>query len=163
MHTLDPKAIGARIREVRGGATQQQFAALLDVGRVSVARYETGERTPDAEFIVRLWLRCDIDPMWLLIGVPTNPAENVPLEQPPKKLPLSPQEAELLDLYRRGDDSGRGLILKVAKHAAENPTQGGFDPEVTRERNRRAAEKEGLVGGPILTRRRRSKPQAKKA
>lgn len=105
---VDPSAIGARIREVRGQATQQDIASLLGVGRVSVARYETGERTPDAVFIARFSVAFDVHPLWLLLG----------RESGQKGRALNAAEIVLLDHYSRADDAGRRAIESTAALAA---------------------------------------------
>jgi len=44
-----------RLKELREakGLTQLQLAEALDIGRVSVSNYENGDRTPDADLIIR--------------------------------------------------------------------------------------------------------------
>lgn len=159
MHTLDPVAIGGRIREVRGAATQAQFATRLGVGRVSVARYETGERTPDAEFIAKINSAYGVDPMWLLLGVsnvptsahlPPSAREPAPATYqaqaepaPPGLAPpadLSTRERELIERYRAASERDRRIIDGVALQIAE--------------REQRLASESGPVSRPVrLTRR----------
>ena|GEM_PF-1251933 len=169
MHTLDPIAIGQRIRETRGKATQQEFASRLGVGRVSVARYETGERTPDAEFVARISVVCGVDPMWLLVGQqrPIEAREPTPSYAVPGQPPapaLSTREAELIDNYRRGADEDRRLIDGVARHVVKHPAMDVFDPEQARAQARRAADprpiERPMVVGP--RRRRVDEPEPKR-
>jgi transcriptional regulator with XRE-family HTH domain len=94
---LDTKEIGRRIRSLRGGATQQEFADRLAVGRTSIVRYEAGERTPDAEFIARAHSVLGADPIWLLTGCGEVPV-------------LSPDESALLDNYRNSQEAGKAAI-----------------------------------------------------
>lgn len=105
MIDVDPTAIGARIREVRGQSTQQELASLLGVGRVSVARYETGERTPDAVFIARFSVAFDVHPLWLLLGREGGGQQRRSLEA---------AELVLLDNYRRAGESGQRAIASTA-------------------------------------------------
>lgn len=109
MSDLDKKAIGARIKWVRAGATQQEFAARLSVGRTSIVRYEAGERTPDAEFIVRAGLILGIDPIWLLTGSGAAPV-------------LAPDEAALLDNYRNSPEAGKTAIKTTSAAFAQSCT-----------------------------------------
>lgn len=109
MIDVDPTAIGARIREVRGQSTQQELASLLGVGRVSVARYETGERTPDAVFIARFSVAFDVHPLWLLLGRDGGGRQRKPLEA---------AELVLIDNYRRADEAGQRVIESTAALAA---------------------------------------------
>src|SRR2546430_1431594 len=46
----------ARLRDVLS-VSQQEFARLVDVDRVTVARWETGTRRPDAAFLADLVVR----------------------------------------------------------------------------------------------------------
>ena len=41
-----PTSIGSAIRDLRGLRTQQEFANLLGVSRITVARWETNETLP---------------------------------------------------------------------------------------------------------------------
>lgn len=47
----DP-ALGRLVR-VRAGLSQEELAALVGVGRSAVSRWETGERTPRSEALLR--------------------------------------------------------------------------------------------------------------
>lgn len=61
--------LGARIRSVRNRLSREEFAERLGSSAVSVRRYETGERLPDAAFLAALVIEFpDVDPRWLLLG-----------------------------------------------------------------------------------------------
>lgn len=105
LSALNPESIGTRIREVRGRLTQQQFADLLGVGRVSVARYETGARVPDAEFIQVLNEKLGVDPIWLLTGKGPPPGEQA--------FVLQDGEATLLAGYRALDARGKAGVMAL--------------------------------------------------
>jgi transcriptional regulator with XRE-family HTH domain len=51
-----PASIGVRLREerVRLGFSQRQFAALAGQGRLSQIRYESGKRSPDANYLIAI-------------------------------------------------------------------------------------------------------------
>lgn len=65
---FDPIAIGQRLREVRGDASQTEFADQLGVTYKTISNYEIGKRVPDVEFIHKLMEYRDIDPAWLISG-----------------------------------------------------------------------------------------------
>lgn len=114
MADLNQVEIGVRIREVRGAATQKDFADLLGVGRTSVVRYESGERMPDAVFIAQINAVLGIDPIWLLTGAraaaPPGPA-------------LAPDEAALLDNYRHSPPEGQTALKTTSAALAQCPTK----------------------------------------
>lgn len=114
MGEINKLEIGLRVKELRGKLTQQEFANLLGVGRVSIARYETGERTPDAEFLFKAQQVLGADIVYLLTGIRSMPVT----EQ------LSPREAALLDNYRNvEDESDKKLIERTALLAAKADEQ----------------------------------------
>ena len=53
---FDPIAIGQRLREVRGDASQTEFADQLGVTYKTISNYEIGKRVPDVEF---MWLNVE--------------------------------------------------------------------------------------------------------
>ena len=97
---LDAKAIGQRIKIVRGKATQQEFASMLEVGRASLTRYELGERPPDLEFVDKLYNVCKIDPLWLMTGLSGHQ-------------PMEPEEQLLLSRFRTCNPDLRDAALRV--------------------------------------------------
>ncbi len=60
--------LGHRLRKLRGRQSREQFAAALGIHKNTLARYEMGERKPDAAFIGRVCEYCDVTPDWLLTG-----------------------------------------------------------------------------------------------
>ena len=64
---------GGRLRSVRGRATIKEFADQLGVGKNSLIRYESGERSPDADFVARVCQLFDVDPRWLVLGAGDPP------------------------------------------------------------------------------------------
>jgi len=52
---LDSRAIGRRIRELRGfDSNQATFARLLGVTQTQLSKYERGKSTPPLEILLRL-------------------------------------------------------------------------------------------------------------
>jgi len=113
MVELDLVEIGARIRQVRGSMTQKEFADRLGIGRTSVVRYESGERSPDAVFIARAHALLGVDPIWLLAGVGggATPA-------------LTPEESALLDNFRHSPPAARKAIKATSDLLAQHGRPG---------------------------------------
>ncbi|PWE52058.1 XRE family transcriptional regulator [Metarhizobium album] len=68
----EPKtALGARLRDVRrrlGDPDRHQFAERLGISKNTLAYYERGERTPDADVLASYRLLFRIDVNWLTTG-----------------------------------------------------------------------------------------------
>jgi len=61
--------IGERIKTVRGGLSRDKFAPQTGISKTALVNYETGERNPPADYLVKiLELSPDINPAWLLTG-----------------------------------------------------------------------------------------------
>lgn len=69
--------VGQRLAFLRDSDTQKDFASRLGVGVSSYARYERGERLPDAEMLVSLCVM-GFNINWLLTGIPNNPLPKNP-------------------------------------------------------------------------------------
>ena len=89
-----------RIRDLRSarGMQQADLAKELSVSRVSISRYETGERDPDIETILRL---CDIFGCTsdYLLGRSAAPTPE-----------LDPQEEAMLLAWRRATPEIRAIV-----------------------------------------------------
>lgn len=57
-----------RLRAVRGGLTQSDFATRLQTPLTTLGRYERGTNLPDLGFIINLCTIFDVSPEWLLFG-----------------------------------------------------------------------------------------------
>jgi transcriptional regulator with XRE-family HTH domain len=57
-----------RIKEIRLslGLTQEKFADLAGISRISVAGYETTNKTPDINTFIKIATNLNINPMWLI-------------------------------------------------------------------------------------------------
>ena len=97
---------GALLRELRGKMSREEFAELFDVSSSTVVRYESNERVPDAEFLLRLNVRHGLDPLYVLTGRRSETA-------------LIGNERELIQNYRAADESGKKLIEGTAALAAQ--------------------------------------------
>lgn len=90
--------------------TQQEFSDLVGVGRTTLIRYESGERLPDAEFLIKLNVLYKVQPLWLLTGQ----GSDVVGEK------LSPREARLLDNYRHSPEDAQEALIKTSTALAQS-------------------------------------------
>lgn len=94
--------IGAEIRRIRGGMSQEEFARVMGVGRTTVVRYESNERSPDAEFLLKLNTLFAADPLHVLSG------------RRPNRVNLENDEKDLIERYRSTTAQHRRTIAAVA-------------------------------------------------
>ena len=104
--------IGARIKQIRGSQTQQEFADLLGIGRTTLINYEGNSRVPDAELLIKLHILYKIQPLWLLTGQ----GEDV------SGVKLKPDEAALLDNYRHCSAEGKNAVKTTVSCLAQQVT-----------------------------------------
>ena len=65
----DLKAVGRRLREVRGfDMSQEEFADLLGISQSQLSKYERGVAAPAADVLVRIKERLRVSVDWLLTG-----------------------------------------------------------------------------------------------
>jgi len=107
--------IGGRLRQLRGEQTQQEFADLLGIGRTTLIRYESNDRVPDAELMLKLHLLYKVQPLWLLTGW-GDKATGVK---------LTPRQHALLDNYENSDEKGKKIIEGAASLAAQSGIKKG--------------------------------------
>jgi len=86
-------SLGERIKKVRGNLSQAEFIRRLKIHRNTLPRYESGERSPDADFLNRLCREFNINPTWILTG-----------EGPMGRGEEAQGEGSLHDLKRRRED-----------------------------------------------------------
>ena len=60
--------IGARLRELRGDLTQQEFADKLKLSRSYISDVERGRSYPSIPFLVAIAVNCGTSLDWLLTG-----------------------------------------------------------------------------------------------
>lgn len=102
--------IGGRIKQIRGEQTQQEFADLLGIGRTTLIRYESNDRVPDAEILIKLYVLYKTQPLWLLTGW-GDEASGVKLK---------PEEATLLDNFRNSPPEGQAAIKATCSALAQS-------------------------------------------
>lgn len=59
-------ALSERLRELRGGQSQTEFAAALGMKYQQYARYEKGENSPSADILLRICQTHAVSADWLL-------------------------------------------------------------------------------------------------
>ena len=66
---VDLKAIGRRIRQIRGfDLTQAEFGKLLGVRQNSLSNYEKGQTAPTLDFLLRLKAHSGRSIDWIISG-----------------------------------------------------------------------------------------------
>lgn len=66
--TADLRAIGARIRELRGAMLQEDLAGFLGISQGQLSRIERGKLGPTAEVLLRLVEKFETSSDWILTG-----------------------------------------------------------------------------------------------
>jgi transcriptional regulator with XRE-family HTH domain len=70
---LDLKAIGFRVREIRGFKLKQtEFAQILGIGQTQLSKYERGKSAPTAEILLKLKRFSGRSTDWILVGEDTS-------------------------------------------------------------------------------------------
>lgn len=66
---LDLKAVGRRIREIRGfDLTQEDFGRMLGIGQTQLSKYELGQSAPTVQILLRLKIHSRKSIDWILTG-----------------------------------------------------------------------------------------------
>ena len=117
-----------KIRAARkaAGKTQKEMAMILGITESTYCGYETGKRQPDAVKVAAIAAALGVSGDYLLDIPETIKPEkpnneglmgyDVPMESDAAAAPeLSPDEAELLDIFRSLQDQERALILATAR------------------------------------------------
>jgi transcriptional regulator with XRE-family HTH domain len=97
---------GSEIRRIRGNRSQQEFADLLGVGRNTIQRYESNDRAPDTEFLLKLNLIFGVDPSRVVLGRESGQLDSV-------------RERGLVRDFRAASPEDQQMIERVAKLAAQ--------------------------------------------
>ena len=68
-YSLDLKALGRRLRELRGfDLTQEEFARQLEISQSQLSKYERGVAAPPADILFLVKQRFQVSIDWLLTG-----------------------------------------------------------------------------------------------
>jgi DNA-binding transcriptional regulator YiaG len=66
---FDLKAIGRRIREIRGfDLTQSEFGKILGIGQTQLSKYEMGQSAPTMEMLLKLKAYSGKSIDWIVTG-----------------------------------------------------------------------------------------------
>jgi len=88
---IDYKALGSKIKHVRGAATQADFAKQFGITRAEVGKIERGDGRPTAELLYNICLKHHLSLEWMLSGhepSPESPQEELFKEEPVKSAPI---------------------------------------------------------------------------
>jgi transcriptional regulator with XRE-family HTH domain len=67
--SLDLKAVGRRLRELRGfDMNQEEFATQLEISQSQLSKYERGIAVPPGDVLIRIKERLGVSIDWLLAG-----------------------------------------------------------------------------------------------
>lgn len=116
--------VGARIKQLRGGRTQQEFSDLLGVSRGYLADIERGRSYPSIPFLVSLDVNCDVSLDWLITGKEQQANLNEDAEQSyyglPPDMDVDPSNDEeaafaavlaaLWHMFKEGDPDLRAWV-----------------------------------------------------
>lgn len=118
-------SIGERIKYIRTemGLNRDEFAEFLTVSRNTIARYETNERKPDADFIIIFCGSCEVSADWLLFGI-------LPEDQQQQ---LSVDEMLLIALCRRHPDEVIHRLRALLTAIALGESEKDVDPSLREE------------------------------
>jgi transcriptional regulator with XRE-family HTH domain len=65
----DRKAIGRRIREIRGfDLSQAEFGKMLGIGQAQLSKYEKGDNLPTVELLLKLRAHSGKSIDWIITG-----------------------------------------------------------------------------------------------
>jgi transcriptional regulator with XRE-family HTH domain len=67
--SADLKAVGRRLRELRGfDVNQEEFATQLEISQSQLSKYERGVGAPPGDVLIRIKERLGVSIDWLLTG-----------------------------------------------------------------------------------------------
>ncbi len=65
---VDLRGIGGRIRELRAGTTQEEFASVLGISQAQLSKYELGQSAPPLGVLIRVAEKYYKSTDWILTG-----------------------------------------------------------------------------------------------
>ncbi|MFA8392099.1 helix-turn-helix domain-containing protein [Burkholderia ubonensis] len=99
-------SIGNRLKEerMRIGLSQAEFAALGGLGKQAQLNYESGTRSPDANYLAAL-MKVGVDVLYVIGGSRADPAS------------MPEEEQDLLREFRQLDSRAKAAVLETVKNA----------------------------------------------
>ncbi|MCA8181005.1 helix-turn-helix domain-containing protein [Burkholderia vietnamiensis] len=100
------ETVGKRLREerLRIGLSQDEFAAIGQLGRKTLAFYESDERAPDTSFLLAL-RSIGVDIVYVLTGERSGAGR-----QSDERSETDADEAELVAIYRQLNETGKATL-----------------------------------------------------
>lgn len=115
----DPKAMGQRIRFIRGSLSQANFASKLGITQADVSRYERGKRSPPLEILLALALIGEVSIDFLVKG---DPGETHPQAlEPGVRYDRSSQTLWVGNLKKPDQALVRTLAKRLAEISSPSP------------------------------------------
>ena len=65
---VDLRGVGGRIRQLRAGSTQEEFATVLGISQAQLSKYELAQSAPPLGVLIRLAEKCGKSTDWILTG-----------------------------------------------------------------------------------------------
>ncbi len=98
-HTLIARRVGQRLKQLRAGRTQVDFARMLGLTQSQYNRYETGKRLAPDEVIERVARVCGITPEEVIWGEQASGPQHQELVEAVVELVQALDKDSLEDLY----------------------------------------------------------------
>lgn len=104
---MSNESLGDRIRKLRSGVSQVEFAKKYGVSKNTLWSYENGSSEPKASFVMQLATDFGVSADWLLFGAGEMPT-----------LELSSKEQALISNYRTSDDEEKQILERTGARFA---------------------------------------------
>ena len=65
---VDLRAVGERVRQLRGQSTQEDFARTLGISQAQLSKYELGQSALPLGTLIKMAKMCDTTIDWVLTG-----------------------------------------------------------------------------------------------
>lgn len=108
--------LGARIRQVRGKVSQEEFARRLGISKGALGCYERGVNCPNVEVVLGICRLCRVSVEWLVAGSGPMMAPPPREAAPEQEQPLTVQAVSAPVMEAEGDDAGTAVLLR--RHCA---------------------------------------------
>lgn len=108
---IDYRAVGDRIKTLRGEESQSDFGKKFDKTYMDIGRIERGEVRPSVELLFNICMFYNKDMAWLLMGA----AEQVAETSPPYYNVSTDPELKEINEWLRANPKDKKLFLKLVK------------------------------------------------
>lgn len=119
-------SMGSRLSDLRkrNGLTRKELAEKLNMPETTLRNYELGTREPGHTFLIQIATLFDVTVDYLLELTDSEHgiySASPTITHMPTSNPLTPDEDELITLYRSVNEDGQYHIRETAKMVAGNP------------------------------------------